>query len=364
MEIMDSSRTGDRPGPAFDGEDRRWGAPEPHRRLTGRSGRRRAHGTPLLALLLAVGIGLSSAVPIPAAPTATVVARSTEPGALIPRKQVVRRALRTDASQEYLLYVPARGGDRAPIFVTAHGISRNVEEHAARFAPYAERHGVVMVAPCFTQDGHDDYQRLGRKGRGRRADQALDKILEEVQALTRARAESFYLFGFSGGAQFAHRYILTHPDRVAAAVVAAAGWYTFPDSGIPYPYGIGRSDELEGVRFDPDAFLRVPITVLVGGADTGNRNLRRDAKVDRQQGTTRRARAQNWAGAMRRAAEARGQRSLVTLEQVPGIEHSFTQFMLKGGLGDRVFGALFGPATSMAPLQDERAPGRQTARSR
>jgi poly(3-hydroxybutyrate) depolymerase len=265
------------------------------------------------------------------------------PASHLPRQQVLWRALRADPSQQYLLYVPRAGGHGAPLLVDTHGFSRNVEEHATLFAPYAERYGVVLVAPYFSRDRHADYQRLGRKD-VRRADLALDAIVEEVETLTGAEADKFYLFGFSGGAQFAHRYALAHPERVARAVVAAAGWYTFPDGATRYPYGLALGDELPGVRFEPEAFLRVPIRVIVGEADTGSRNLRRNARVDRQQGTTRRERAHNWTRAMRRAAEARGYEPLVTCEEVARAGHSFERFMREGGLGDKVFEALFGEA--------------------
>jgi len=306
------------------------------------SRRRRAAWAPLVTLLTVLGVVSGTQTGVPWASSPAQVVRAGESGELIPRSQVVRRALRADTGQEYLLYVPGQGGHGVRLFVTVHGISRNVEEHATLFAPYAERHGVVLVAPCFTQDEHDDYQRLGRKGRGRRADLVLDAIVEEVGALTGARSRKIYLFGFSGGAQFAHRYVMAHPDRVERAVLGAAGWYTFPDSGVGYPYGLGSSEEFAGVRFDPDSFLRVPITVLVGEADTGSESLRRNAQVDRQQGATRLERARNWAAAMWRAAQARGLEPLVTFEQVPGIRHSFKQFMQEGGLGDKVFGSLFG----------------------
>jgi pimeloyl-ACP methyl ester carboxylesterase len=323
-------------------------------RSPARNRRGRTGWAPRLALLalLGTGWGFIACVSVPPTAAAATAVRSAAPGERIPRQQVLRRALRADPSQEYLLYVPTKGGQGAPIFVTAHGISRNVEEHATLFAPYAERQGAVLVAPYFTPEEHDDYQRLGRKGRGRRADMVLDAILEEVEALTGASAGKFYLFGFSGGAQFAHRYAMAHPERVAGVAVGAAGWYTFPDSETPYPYGLGPSEELAGVRFDPREFLRVPITVFVGEADVGSQSLRRNPQVDRQQGVTRLERAQNWTSAMRRAALARGQEPLTTCELVPGIGHSFRQFMLEGGLGDRVFGALFGSAHEAAPRPD------------
>ena len=299
-------------------------------------------GRGAVRLGLAFALVAAFAFPPPAtpdsAPTQSAPQRET-----LPRRQVLRRALRADPGQPYLLYVPGRGGEGDPILVATHGTSRNAEEHAALFAPYAESRGLVLVAPYFPEDEFGDYQRLGREGHGRRADLALDSILAEVRSLTGAATGRFYLFGFSGGAQFAHRYALAHPERIAAAALGAAGWYTFPDSTTPYPYGLARDAEggLPDVRFEPASFLRVPIAVFVGTADTTSANLRRNRTVDHQQGVTRLERARRWTAAMREAARARGLAALVTCETVPGIGHSFRQFMERGGLGDRVCAALF-----------------------
>jgi pimeloyl-ACP methyl ester carboxylesterase len=279
-------------------------------------------------------------------PPATVQAAPAPAGRApqLSTQQVLRRSLRAEPDQEYFLYIPGRGGQGAPLFVAVHGISRNAPEHAGLFADYAEKHGVVLLAPYFTASGNDDYQRLGRAGRGPRADLALDRMIDEAGELTGATTGKIYLFGFSGGAQFAHRYAMAHPDRIERVVVAAAGWYTFPDAAVAYPYGIGPSPDFRDVRFDPDRFLRVPIAVFVGEDDVGDENVRRNPDVDRQQGVTRLERARNWVAAMRAAAAARGIEPRIEFESVPGIHHSFAQFMREGGLGDRVFAALFGPA--------------------
>jgi pimeloyl-ACP methyl ester carboxylesterase len=253
----------------------------------------------------------------------------------------MRRALRTDPKQEYFLYVPSRARRGSALFVTVHGISRNVEEHATLFAPYAEKHGVVLVAPFFTRDRNPGYQRLGRDSSRRRADLTLDAIVDEVSASSGADPSRLFLFGFSGGAQFAHRYTLAHPERVARAALGAPGWYTFPDRKMPYPYGLGPSKEPVSLAFEPERFLRVPITVFVGENDTGDYHLRCNAVVNRQQGRNRLDRAQRWVAAMRRAAKQHHLPPLVTCERVPGIEHSFKQFMDRGDLGSRVFRALF-----------------------
>jgi poly(3-hydroxybutyrate) depolymerase len=258
------------------------------------------------------------------------------------KKTVVRRVLRTDPGQEYFVAVPSAGGHGAPLFVAVHGISRNAIEQAKMFSSFCEANGVVLVAPHFSAEKHSDYQRLGRAGRGDRADVVLNSIIEETSWLTGASTTQVYLFGYSGGAQFAHRYLMAYPHRVARAVIASAGWYTFPDRGKRFPYGIRPNRHLPSVRFDPEEFLRVPVAVLVGELDTTSVGLRRTARVDRQQGETRVERARNWVEAMQAAARAYRLDPQVSFEQMPGGDHSFKDLMKQSQLGERVFQALFG----------------------
>jgi pimeloyl-ACP methyl ester carboxylesterase len=237
------------------------------------------------------------------------------------------------------------------MMVTVHGISGNALKHSAMFSPTCELHGSVMLAPIFTRDMHPDYQRLGREGRGNRVDLLLHQMLAEVTSLTAADASRIHLFGFSAGAQFAHRYAMVHPDRVARAAVAAAGWYTFPDHRQRFPYGIRPARSLDGVVFNPEAFLRVPIAVLVGELDTATENVRSTERTVKQQGATRLDRARNWTAAMRQAAEAYGLEPQVTLREVPGVRHSFTSFCEHGNLVALVGQALFSePADADAAL--------------
>jgi pimeloyl-ACP methyl ester carboxylesterase len=259
----------------------------------------------------------------------------------LPKKQLLRRVLKPDPRQEYFVYVPSTGGQDAPLFVSVHGLSRNTREQGRLFSGYCESRGVVLVAPRFSRREYGDYQRLGRAGLGSRADLALHAIVEEVALLTGASASQIYLFGFSGGAQFAHRYTMAHPQRVVRAVIVSAGWYTFPDARRRFPYGIRPIPALTGVRFDPEEFLRVPITVLVGDQDGTNGTLRHSKRLDSQQGVTRVERARNWVSAMIEAANAYHMDPQVSFEQVGGTNHSFKQFMNCGALGEKVFEALF-----------------------
>ena len=257
---------------------------------------------------------------------------------------VVSKQILGDATrQEYFLYVPQRGGANAPVFITVHGISRNAREHAERFASFAERYGVVLIAPDFSQDSFPDYQRLGRKDKGERADLALDRIVAEVGRLTGAQTGKLFLFGYSGGAQFVHRYTLAHPERVAKVVLGASGWYTFPDPSVKYPKGIAQTKRLSDVTFDPASFLAIPTCVLVGERDVRQDvALNKSPKIAQQQGSTRLERGEHWIAAMTRAAEAQGLKTSYTFHTLPRSRHSFTQNMKRGRMGEMVFDCLFG----------------------
>lgn len=271
----------------------------------------------------------------------------------LPRGRRLRRALISDPEQEYLLYVPHTLRPHAPLLVSLHGISRNAHEHARVFTSLCEEHGVLLLVPVFTEDLHKDYQRLGRRGRGNRIDLLLHSIFVEVKHLCGADVSQVYFFGFSAGAQLAHRYAMAHPHRVARVVAAAAGWYSFPDTTQKFPYGIRPTRDLEGVTFDPEAFLHVPMEVLVGQKDTGTKHLRSTERTVKQQGVTRLDRARNWVAAMQAAAEAHEIEPQVTLTEVAGVGHSFEAFCEKADLVKRVGASLF---AHLPPLPEPEVP--------
>ena len=238
----------------------------------------------------------------------------------------------------YALFVPAKVRPGSRVVVTVHGISRNATEHAAAFAPAAAHAGRIVVAPLFAEHSHTRYQMMA--GGGRRADHALLATLDDVAALTGADVSAIDLFGFSGGAQFAHRFAMLHPGRVARLGLASAGWYTFPDRREPYPYGLqssGRKAQRMVRRLA--AFLRIPKLVLVGECDTERDvALRQQPLVDSHQGQTRVERAARWARAVRAAAVRCGAHGEVRFRVLPGCGHSFEECVARGGLAEQVMG--------------------------
>jgi len=248
-----------------------------------------------------------------------VAASPSSWGQELPRGQLLRREL---AGENYYLYVPAKFSPGGQVLVVVHGASRTAEGYARRWLEIVERENLVLVAPLFARRTFPDYQRLNFQGP--RADVHLHAILDEVEQLTGALTQRFYLYGFSGGGQFSHRYALVHPERLVRVVVGAPGWWCLPDATLDYPLGIKKSAMVPPeVEFRVDELLQVPLAVVVGEHDTERgRSLRQETTIDRLQGRNRVERGQRWFALMRQLAEQKKIPYRFELHIVAGAGHS------------------------------------------
>ncbi len=219
--------------------------------------------------------------------------------------------------------------------VAVHGIHRGARAQAKGFAARAGIQQRIVIAPLFDAEAWPRYQQVVRKGR---ADIALLELLRDLHVYGLVPTERVDLFGYSGGAQFAHRFAMLHPQRVGRLTLSSAGWYTAPDDGA-FPYGLGPGtggDSAWGPRLAArlDEFLRLPITVAVGARDdVVDQNTRSNKVLDQTQGRTRVERAARWVAALDRAARARGLSDPdLRHELLPGCGHDFNDCLTRGGL--------------------------------
>jgi pimeloyl-ACP methyl ester carboxylesterase len=237
----------------------------------------------------------------------------------------------------YLLGVPKYISEETPVVACVHGIRRNAQEHFRAFAPLAEQNGWLLVVPLFEADAFPDYQRLGRPGKGGRADLRLIELISHVCERFEVPESPIHLFGHSGGGQFAHRFVMAHPGRVARYAVSSPGWYTFPDESLDYPYGLAHA-EAHCAPLSPRDFLMVPCAVFVGTADyRSGRNLRRNPTVDLHQGPHRLERARRWTRAMNARAREIGLAEPVQLRQLPNGAHNFSGLVRNNRLHEQAW---------------------------
>ena len=242
----------------------------------------------------------------------------------------------------YFAYCPPGKVDANCLFVSVHGITRNALEHALLFKPWADRYGIALVAPLFSRKNFRRYQTLNAAEGSLHADGALDLMLDDAKAIFSIPNAKTHLFGYSGGAQFAHRYTLKHPHRVVRAAFGAAGWYTFPDPALAFPYGFGA--ERNGQPFaDMSVLARFPPSLVIVGSEDKTRDdaLNKTPQIDRQQGRHRVARARRWVNAMNAAADESKLPRRCSLEILLGASHTFATSMHAHGMGKAVFEFLF-----------------------
>jgi len=268
---------------------------------------------------------------------------SSSPGT----KQILHRMLQDGSGQDYFVYLPGNDSPDGPVFVAVHDISRNAREQAAAFSDICEHYGATLIAPHFSASRFPNYQRLGRSrhvhDRGRRANEALDAILEEIATLTGVSVGRIYLFGYGAGGRFALRYAMARPERVAGAVIAFAESYTFPNPDKRFPQGIAPGPKRLDLQFDPDKFLQVPITVLDHARNGRDGARPRVIQAVSASGKPIRNKGRKWVAAMRSAAQARHLDSLVSYREVEGPLDSMAKFAEGGILPDLVLESLLGP---------------------
>ena len=230
-------------------------------------------------------------------------------------------------------YLPGEG---VPL-VALHGISRDADAIWRAFQPHAQSRGRALLVPGFDAKAWPHFQRIDTA----RPDLPLLDLLREAGLAGR----KIDLFGYSGGAQLAHRFAMLYPHRVARLHIAAPGWFCLPDTRALWPEGLAKPG-LPGLRkFDPaalsrlqlPAYLALPVRIWVGDKD-GKRDaaLRQSPDLDRLQGLTRIDRAHAYAEAFTRAARAIGITPDIDVTLLPGCGHDFTQCAKLGGLAAKV----------------------------
>lgn len=231
--------------------------------------------------------------------------------------------------------VPQEFDGNTPIVIVMHGASRDVPRYFEDWSAQADALGFIAVVPEFTKTDFKGSARynLGHvfdpdTGEKRDAAQwtfaALEPLFDYVVEWAGGQQESYALFGHSAGSQFAHRLLYYVRDaRVSQVIFANAGWYTMPDFGVDYPYGLGESgvdDDIFAEYFGRD------VTVLLGDADvdTEDEDLRQTPEAQLQ-GPHRLDRGRTFFRVAKAKADELGVSFNWRMDIVPGAEHSNAQ---------------------------------------
>lgn len=213
-----------------------------------------------------------------------------------------------------------------PILFVHHGVLRNGDDYRNHWLPLVDEADLLVIAPEFPNESfpaaatYNFGNIAGGTPRSAWSFTTDPTIFDLLRAQGLTTRERYGMWGHSAGGQFVHRALsLGLRTRVAAAVTANAGTYSWPDLATPYPYGLGDTGLTEP---DLKAFLEFRLTVMAGTADIDatSEHFPKDPPA-MAQGPTRHARAHNYIAAARAKAEALATRCAWTIVDVPGVDH-------------------------------------------
>lgn len=246
-------------------------------------------------------------------------------------------------------YTPTPARPDSPVVLVLHGLQRDPEQYRDGWIEAAQREGLTVLAPLFSREqfrGANGYQ-LGNvfhavsddeiRGRARpehtNPPQAWsfalpDAIFADFNARQGASQPGYTLYGHGAGAgaQFAQRYALFRPHSKACRIIAAnPGWYTYPDRGIDWPYGVKDVALLDEAALD--AALAAPLQLMVGEEDTSRSGVIRTTDGADAQGPDRKTRAERFFAYSQALAGQRGVNSAWRFDSVSGAAHRNQQMV-------------------------------------
>ncbi|MXQ14264.1 hypothetical protein [Microvirga makkahensis] len=183
------------------------------------------------------------------------------------------------------------GCEGAALLFVFHGLGRNASSYRDSAQKLANRRCMIVFAPLLDRKRFPAwrYQRGGivQDQRLIRREQWTVSIVAELVAWAKLEKgmprAPYYLFGHSAGGQFLSRVAAFAPPRDAARIVIAnPSTYVLPSTAEPAPFGLGKVfGHGEGER-QLSTYLGLPITIYLGGDDTGEKNLSRSSAAMRQ----------------------------------------------------------------------------------
>lgn len=154
--------------------------------------------------------------------------------------------------------------------VAVHGSSRGAMAYRDSLRAFAERERCVVLAPLFPigplGDGNADGYKFLVEG-DIRYDRIVLGMVAEIEADLGYAFGPFLLCGYSGGAQFAHRFFYLNPERIAGVSIGAPGAITRLDDAFDYWYGTRNWEAIFGSPIALDDLRNVPVQLVVGALD-------------------------------------------------------------------------------------------------
>lgn len=154
-------------------------------------------------------------------------------------------------------HIPLNSNSSSSILFVFHGANRNANDYRNALINFANEKNFIVIAPEFSAEnfsGGDKYN-LGNvyidgdnpsentlNPENEWTFSMVEPLFDLVKLSLNNLNNSYKIIGHSAGAQFAQRFLMFKPNNKASeTVISAAGWYTFLDLSVNFPYGFKNS---------------------------------------------------------------------------------------------------------------------------
>ncbi len=232
------------------------------------------------------------------------------------------------ADVELWYILPKEINEDTEVLFIIHGASRNVERYLKASSDDAKNKNVILVAPFFSKEYFPNYQTLGMSkssgkiinNKNRHLDNSISSFFTFFKSKYDLKNETYLIYGFSGGSQFVHRYLMYGVDaRVEKAAIGSAGWYTFLNND-PFPFGT-KNMPIQRSRYK--WFLSREVLFILGEDDDDpNHSALNNNKGATNQGKHRHERGENYFKNLINFSEEFQIPFRWRYKSVPGLDHN------------------------------------------
>ncbi|MEH2063423.1 MAG: hypothetical protein V7K50_14355 [Nostoc sp.] len=222
----------------------------------------------------------------------------------------VYKAKSSNFSIPVYYYLPNKLQEDTQVLFTMHGEKRNAQDYRNDwiniYKSNSDQHtSFILLAPQFEQKwfpkavGYnlgnmftEDLKILNPRNKW--AFTEVENIFTFVKKTTEVKADNYYIYGHSAGAQFVHRMVIFMPNaHIKKAVAAEAGSYTIPDENREYPCGLKKLTGEQLSSVDLKKTFAIPMRIILGTKDNKILPSEHDSYAcDTQQGSNRLARGE------------------------------------------------------------------------
>lgn len=236
-------------------------------------------------------------------------------------------------------YIPEGEMKTMPVVFIMPGTDRNAKDYLGAWIRNAGDKKVIAVALEFPESSYSTSEYIEGnmfKGKNPVAEEnwsysVIEPIFSYIKAETGSTASTYRIWGHSAGAQFVHRFVTFKSGlRINKAIAANGGWYTVPDTGIGYPYGLKDSGYADASTLT--RLFGAKLIVMLGDQDTdpNDSSLRHTPEADAQ-GLFRYDRGLYYFSESQRICKAGSMAFGWKKTVVPGVAHDYNA-MLKAAI--------------------------------